>query len=585
MKKLVCALLVLSISALNSCGQIDPNQIQSLEFVEVPSFTSGSKVMDQIYASFNATYPEREETLTVDAFNLDEELLSKFTFTLHKEEEEDNLIDQELESNQKYVLDATYEGLTASTTFVADEKVTLLKHEDLKATYGSRDKDTSPATGKVKMLVIPIELDGSWLDVWDTDYISKINDLYFGDDKLSLTSYYKDASFGAMEISGFVSEIYSYTAHTSDELQDNGGYEYLIDMMNKALKQVETNHPEIDWREYDLNKNDAIDNIHFVTNFNPDAYYQDTGKNPWATTLWPHMSNIYSTDGTHEKPSIRVYSCGVLSHLIDDLGESAITPIHEQGHIFGLPDYYDYGGLVDYIGSLDMQSGNCLDWNSYSKLSVGWVDSYVVKDECTITITPASKQGKCIIIPANYETFNNSAFDEYFLIELFSDYGNNAKFPYLTRPLGSGIRMYHVDARMLDQNCKETSNPNRGYQFIDNNSYDYTYSMYAGYLGEGVRAKKIYDSKLLTLIQKGGQDTFGDEDPNARHVLSKKDLFITGDVFTFNKYSKFLSKQGKTIIAMDNGEEFPYKIEFSEVNKDYARIKIIKQESQSQENK
>ena len=567
----VLAIVPMLLSCSGEEPSIDPNQILGFDFAEPLSLPSGVELKSYLYTSFNVKYVDRTESFLWNSFSKNEQ--PKVEFNLHKEDETENLIDKPLASKQKYVLDATFEGFTATTTFTADEKFTLLKHEDLEMTNRDLSSSYAPATGDVKMLVIPVALDGDWLDVWESDYIETMSDLYFGDeDPLSLRNYYKDASFDAMNISGLVSDVYSYTDHTSNEIQGNGGYEYLTDMMNKALAWVKDNHPEINWREFDLNKNKAIDNIHFVTNFNPGAYQSQTGKSVWATTLWPHMSEVDNTDGTLDSPTFRVYSCGVLDHLISPEGNSAITPIHEQGHIFGLPDYYDYGGKVDYIGSLDMQSGNVLDWNSYSKLTTGWVDSYVVKDECTVTITPASKQGKCIIIPADYDTFNNSAFDEYFLIELFANYGNNKKFPSYSNYIGTGIRLYHVDARLVDYNGKETDNPRYGFQIIDNNNYDYSFAYYGG----DSRFKKYCDKKLLTLIQKEGNDTFGNTNDRARHYLNHEDLFVAGDTFTFKKYNSFLSKQGKERLTMDNGEEFPYKIEFVEVNNEYATMKITK---------
>ena len=57
-------------------------------------------------------------------------------------------------------------------------------------------------------------------------------------------------------------------------------------------------------------------------------------------------------------------------------------------------------------------------------------------------------------------------------------------------------------------------------------------------------------------MQQGGDFTFAK--PSGRHVLNSTDLFKAGDEFTFEKYSKFLNKQGVKQELMDNGEEFPY---------------------------
>ena len=77
------------------------------------------------------------------------------------------------------------------------------------------------------------------------------------------------------------------------------------------------------------------------------------------------------------------------------------------------------------------------------------------------------------------------------------------------------------------------------------------------------------------LIQKGGVDTFGKTDNTSKN-LKFDDLFLTGDEFTFYKYAHFLSKTGREITTMDNGENFPYEISFQSVEKDEAIVTIRK---------
>ena len=570
------SLMLLSMSG---CAQTDPNAVVDFKFADEVGFPAKMRIPESGYINFNVThYNESVSNIAYTCYDQKQNLDNGISLSLCKEGSETNIIDEPLVSGQKYTLTATYQGFSDSKEFVADERVSLLKKKDLAFTAKDIDENYSTSSGNVKLLVVLINLTGSWLDTWDESYRSNINSAYFGSDPLSLTSYYRDCSNGAMNISGMVSEIYNYSTYTSDQMQnDSDGYSHLVYCMRDALYAIEDNHPEINWSEYDLDNNGVIDNIHFVTNFNPSYYQSATGKSPWATTLWPHMS-IVNFETRSDRLVYRNYSAGVLNHLIDEYGNvSAITPIHEQGHIFGLPDYYDYGGLVDYIGSLDMQSGNVFDWNSYSKLSVGWIDSYVVNDECTITIPAASAGGKCLIIPANSKKFNNSAYDEYFLIELFSKFGNNAKFGSLWNSVfkGSeekyGVRLYHVDSRLFNSSGKATDDPNEGFMLIDNNNYDYTDAIYGG----DSRFRKLVDKKMLTLIQKGGKDTFGDED-GGRKYLKAEDLFMKGDTFTFEKYAKFLSKKHKKVEFMDSGEEFPYQIDFLEMNENMATVKLSK---------
>jgi hypothetical protein len=203
--------------------------------------------------------------------------------------------------------------------------------------------------------------------------------------------------------------------------------------------------------------------------------------------------------------------------------------------MFGIPDYYDYSYAgVNYVGCLDMQSHNVFDWNSWSKFSVGWSKAYVVDgslDTVTISLKSAALYNECIVVPSDVSTYNNSAFDEFFLIELFTKDGNNASDwgDYLTTAanIDAGIRLYHVDGRLVDfysQRIIETKEDLEetltefDYTYIEtgvNNSYNHEdYSSGGNY--------EWRDYKLLALIQKGGVDTFGNpDDNNGREDLLK----------------------------------------------------------------
>ncbi len=450
---------------------------------------------------------------------------------------------------------------------------------DLKSSY-------APSSGDVKMLVIPISFVGStttgytkYITSWNSNKLNDVKDYYFGEEN-SLASYYKTASFNKINITGFVSKQYQNSTITIQQIlsQSDNDYSYLWDMMDDALNFVYDTYKDIDWSKYDLNQDGCIDNIHLITNY--------TSTN-WNDALWPHMFYTHR-QGTVEKPMINVYSISGIG-FVDD----SITAIHEQGHIFGLEDYYDYttNSNRDYIGEADMQSHNVFDWNSFSKLSMGWVNPYVVdgtSKNFKITISAASLNGDCLIIPANYETWNGSAHDEYFLIELFSPFGNNQKDwngNWKTALGEYGVRLYHVDARVFGSNKRNENNKEvlivddmdsqeiktkediAKYENVThgaNNSYDYL--AYEG----GIEQCKDY--KLLTIIQKGGEDTFGTN--NDRHYLKKSDLFLEGDKFTFSKYAKFLSKTGKTVKNMDNGEKFHWEITFTKMSKESVTMRI-----------
>lgn len=450
----------------------------------------------------------------------------------------------------------------------------------------------APSTGDVKLLVIPISFKGdakdkpssSYID-WNDIQINKVNDFYFGQSD-SLYAYYSAASFNQLHISGMVAPIYENSTIATSDVCDDSSYQTLFDLIENAVNWLEDTQVDINWSEYDLNQDGCIDNVHLITN-----YYEQE----WSEPLWPHM---YQTNkiGTLERPSANVYSISNTGFMTN-----SITSIHEQGHIFGLQDYYDYSpdSEIDYVGGYDMQSHNCFDWNSFSKLSMGWVKPYVINGEAdvtTVNIKAASINGDCIIIPADYSSWNGSAFDEYFLLELFAPYGNNKKdWQKYQSNLGSkpGIRLYHVDARMYGGNSYEYYSDSQGRSqaklkvddledqlikskedisrwniksFGANNSSNWTDG------NEGI--VQLENNPLLTLVQKGKNFTFAST--SGRHTLSSGDLFKLGDTFSFEDYSIFLNKEAKAQELTNKGEDFPYTFTIDYIDEDDATITFNK---------
>ena len=465
--------------------------------------------------------------------------------------------------------------------YVKVDKLSFLS-QDIRNEY-------APALGDVKLLVVPITFAGSTasghtkdISKWTDAKIKSVEDLYFGESG-SLSAYYKTASFNKLRITGVVSDIYQNTTKSVDAILNDSSMEVLRDMMDDALNWLHDNATNINWQEYDLNHDGCIDNIHFIT---------DYCSSDWNTNLWPHM---YWTNrkGTIERPMVNVYSMSGTSFVTN-----SITAIHEQGHIFGLDDYYDYSNNgnspIDYVGQLDMQSHNVFDWNSYSKLITGWVDPYVIdgtRKKTTITLNAASLSGDCLIIPADYSSWNGSGYDEYFLLELFAPFGNNEKdWKRYKNVLGSepGVRLYHVDARVYGSNKVDPYNEQL--LIIDDMDAQEINSSEDARKWDRVRVganncsnwrdyeggiEQLKDHPLLSLVQERGFFTFAKNDYN-NHMLTAADLFKEGDKFTFEEYSHFLSKSNKAQATMDNGETFPYEITFGKITDKTATITVTK---------
>lgn len=495
-----------------------------------------------------------------------------------------------LNREKTYTLLASINSFVASADIKPVLGVIKVNRQDLTINSHMMNKFYSPSSEYSKVVVVPVNL---WTDDTSIDLVDYtaadlplINEKYFGDadDSAATISFKKYYEKLGINFSGFVTAPYEVNSTMSDVEKNALKFETvynpkrpgigLFNCMSQVFEWVKEDYEtDLDWNLFDTDQNGSIDNIHFLFNYNGTA---------WGTSLWPHQGFTGNVNGTVDNEKVNVYCVGARNKLND-----SITQIHEQGHVFGLIDYYDYTdrstSQINYIGHLDMQSDNVFDWNSYSKLVNKLVDPYVVtgtEDDVTIEIGDAATTGDCLIIPADYSTWNGSAFDEYFLVELFSKKGVNTLFwdnaPTLAGSEDYGVRVYHVDSRIYDMmNQKEASdNPAEWSSFLQigpNNSYDYTAT------GIGCPAE-WGDFKQLTLIQAGGVDTFGSDPTNPTgKYLTLNDMFYTGDSFDFNFAKKFLSKSHRDdITTMDNGESFPYTISFESVDKDNARIRIVK---------
>lgn len=231
------------------------------------------------------------------------------------------------------------------------------------------------------------------------------------------------------------------------------------------------------------------------------------------------------------------------------------TLVHEFGHNLGLIDYYDVTHTgIDAVGTFDMQSSNHGDWNSYSKYAAGWITPEIVNlqpgESVEYTIGAFSDTGDAIAIPVDPDTFEGP-FNEYILIDLFTSGGVNA---YDAERFGlkdvSGVRVYHIDARM-EVHTEEAD------------SLSYTFGT-----PNKVNAYNPGGVYHVELIQAGKDNTFTDLE-NLRTSLSYEDLFQGGMTFTLEEYSEFFMDG-----IMDSGVDFPYTVEIVSVSDAEAVIRV-----------
>ena len=360
-------------------------------------------------------------------------------------------IEEVVDTHEEFVAsDGSYEkhGNFASYTAKLDSTHT----KDFGDTYSVLTEFTGrnilEATGDRKILVVPVQFSDftiQTLGVKPEEYISNLNKAFFGASKsnkyVSVAEYYNRSSYGKLRISGKVCDQFYTYPKTVEEINQNKTLRDTVqDCYNKVLTWYEdTYHDSLD--EYRIDpengKNDVA--LYLVYTYPTEL----NTKNPeffWAYTFQdkPLSWSSYSTMNT-------------LAGFPD-----AHTFIHEVGHLFGLVDYYPSDKTSpDPTGRIDMMDCSVGDHSALSKMWLNWARPYWVKDSCEISINALVDSGDLILINDNW---NETVFDEYYLIEFYSPTGLNyydvnagvivnnnevVKLPSLP-----GIKIYHVDARI-----------------------------------------------------------------------------------------------------------------------------------------
>ena len=478
----------------------------------------------------------------------------------------------------------------------------------------------TPSTGEANLLVIPVWFSDSNKYVKDANkeqVRQDIHDAYFGDVEAtgwqSVKTYYETESLGVLSLNGSVSAWYEPGRNTAyyanDPANDESGCPKTISLVEQATEWYFSNHTGEKRSDYDCDKDGYLDGVMLIYAA-PDyvTLNNDNYDNLWAYCYWVQDYSAQSTvnpgvnaffwasyDFMYGKEvassrSGNRYCAGDTSHCKLD----AHTYIHEMGHMFGLEDYYDYSERsYSPAGGFSMQDLNVGGHDPFSSFALGWGKAYIPTDSATIDLKPFSTSGEMILLTPSWNSYN-SAFDEYLLIEYYSDEGLNAldtTYGYMSQygkayPIGpkqNGIRVWHVDARLLYTLTGEfsankmTTNPSitsGRVVLCMSNTYDDGDDYTAAYLSPLAQdpSDRNYNAKyaeydLLHLIRNSQYATTKTKDNlNATHLFKK------GDTFSMSAYSKQFVNAGKLDSGLDLGFEFTV----NACNSTYASISVKK---------
>ena len=472
----------------------------------------------------------------------------------------------------------------------------------------------TPATKKAKLLVIPIWFSdsGNFIDISSRDKVrSDISAAYFGKETdtgwQSVKSFYETESIGSLSLTGTVSEWYEVGKNTSYYGSDPGNSELgapkTAALAVSAADWFFANNPSENRRTYDSDADGYLDGLMMIYaapdytslgNSNYDNLWaycywiQDTSKQsptkPGANAFfWASYSSMYGSEVVASRTgnSNTKYGGGDTSHCNID----AHTFIHEMGHMFGLEDYYDYSeyGYSPAAG-FSMQDANVGGHDPFSSFALGWGKAYVPTSSITIDLKSFVKSGEMIILSPNWNS-GNSAFDEYLILEYFTAeslnafdttyaYMKSARKAYPTGTKNPGIRVWHVDARLLYTRTGEwsptnvTTNPKdvsgRVTLMMSNTFYDNTdYSLaYCSPLGPSYA-----NYNLLQVIRNDKTATY-----KSKNYLKDTDLFHMGDSFSMDTYRKQFVNSNK----LNSNKSLGFSFTVNACNSTYASVTIYK---------
>ena len=429
-----------------------------------------------------------------------------------------------------------------------------------------KTRKTVLTTGDRKILVVPICFTDSDTHDNDENKNSKnifIENAFFGATKMteydSVAGYYNKSSYGQLRITGEVTPWYDCGFSSSEwKIKLSSSHSDASNLLvAKAIDYLRTNNLVENINDYDTDSDGYVDAIYAIYDHPFDENVDTSSSFFWA---YSHYIPKGINGLNNTAPFINAYAWTSVN-AITDIGNKKDTKsytnylIHETGHLFGLYDYYN-SGLYQPTGLFDMMDYNIGDHSAFSKYLLKWTSPYVLKNnkKMEATLKPFLTSGDYILVPS--ESYANSPFGEYLLLEFFVpeelnknseqfEYTANDGATYLYRyPNHYGLKIYHVNGALGYYEVSEIGNPKYLIGVDDLNSLDVIGS-------QNISIDFIYNNNptssetrngrpvLCHLLESSGENSFKEG-----HPASNETLFRVGDDFGITKFTDFTFSDG-----------------------------------------
>lgn len=218
-------------------------------------------------------------------------------------------------------------------------------------------------------------------------------------------------------------------------------------MVYEAIKLAKKQNPSLNFKDYDWNDDDEVDQVYVIYAGYGEASDEDGSL---EDTIWPHEWQISAGGYSLSYDGVTIDTYGCSSELlgndsypvqIDGIGSAC----HEFSHCFGLPDLYDTSGSS--VSAFGMDAWSLMDngcygdngykptgYTSYERWMSGWLTPKRLSEGTTITNMAALTDS-----PEAYIIYNDNYPDEYYLLENRQQKGADAALD------GHGLLVLHVD--------------------------------------------------------------------------------------------------------------------------------------------
>jgi M6 family metalloprotease-like protein len=331
----------------------------------------------------------------------------------------------------------------------------------------SSNSGFKPVIGKRKVLVVLMQYPDCKFKKSKSDFDALFNQADYSEDKASgsVYDYYKYVSYGKLDLHCDIIGPYTtshemsyYGANKGMDGHDQNPFALFEEALQKASE-------EIDFKDYDLNDDGIIDNLHIIYA----GYGEEAGAK--SSAIWAHEMTFepISVNGLF----IDRYSCAPELRSSKGTGISRIGPhCHEIGHALGAMDYYDtdynengyYPGTGDWdimaSGSWNDQGINPANFNPYVKAyNFGWTEVEVLQSDTSLIIPPSSDFSKIYRI-------NTPTNDEFYLLE------NREQISFDKSCPGSGLLLFHIGSDIKNRGNKiNTTYPQQCYIVCASSEY------------------------------------------------------------------------------------------------------------------